>query len=115
MPNSTQPPSFVKAAGFEDKIDRWQDFEYFSPSSVLQWVAVYEAGTGGLEEPTKPSGPLPRLFHHATPAGNESLLFFLRQYEGKYLTSLPTLHFITMPLGLSWRTKYLLRRSKKLR
>jgi vanillate O-demethylase monooxygenase subunit len=93
MAGSTPPPSFIKAAGFENKIDRWQDFEYIAPASVLQWAAAHDAGTGGLDEPTKPGGLLLRLFHHATPADNENFHYFFstairgQAYDGPANTS----------------------------
>lgn len=76
MPNSTPPPSFRKAAGFEGKVDRCMDFEYVAPATVLQWAGIHDAGTGGLEDPTKPGGLLLRVFHHATPADDANFHYF---------------------------------------
>lgn len=34
MRNSFPPPTYVKAAGFRGRVDRWQVFEFMAPSSV---------------------------------------------------------------------------------
>ena len=36
MRNSLAPPSYVKAAGFQGRIDRCQEFEFIAPNTVLQ-------------------------------------------------------------------------------
>ena len=76
MMESTPPPSFVKVAGFEGKVDRWQDFEYIAPASVLQWGGGHDSGTGGRENREKPGGMAVRLLHHATPADEENFHYF---------------------------------------
>ncbi|MFK7962333.1 MAG: Rieske 2Fe-2S domain-containing protein [Burkholderiaceae bacterium] len=76
MMASTPPPSFVSAAGFKGKVDRWQDFEYVAPASVLQWGGGHDAGTGGREDRNIPGGIGVRLFHHATPADETNFYYF---------------------------------------
>lgn len=76
MMNSTPPPSFVNGAGFKGKIDRWADFEYVAPASVLQWGGGHDAGTGGREDRNKLGGLSIRLFHHATPADEGNFHYF---------------------------------------
>ncbi len=76
MMSSTPPPSFVKVAGFEGKVDRWQNFEYVAPSSVLQWGGGHDADTGGREDRDKPGGIVVRLFHHATPIDDTNFHYF---------------------------------------
>ena len=44
MRNSLPPPSYVKAAGFQGRVDRCQEFEFVAPNTVLQWGAT-DAGT----------------------------------------------------------------------
>ena len=46
LKNSVPPPSYVKAAGFTGRVDRWQEFEFVAPSSVLQWTGAADVGTG---------------------------------------------------------------------
>jgi len=76
MMGSTPPPSFIKAAGFKGQVDRWQDFEYVAPASVLQWGGGHDAGTGGRENRDKPGGLVVRLFHQATPADDNNFYYF---------------------------------------
>ncbi len=76
MMNSTPPPSFQKVVGFEGQVDRWQNFEYIAPASVLQWGGGHDAGTGGRENRDKPGGMVVRLFHHATPADDVNFHYF---------------------------------------
>ena len=76
MMASTPPPSFVKAAGFSGRVDRWQDFEYVAPASVIQWGGGHDADSGGRENRDKPGGISVRLFHHATPADEHSFYYF---------------------------------------
>jgi phenylpropionate dioxygenase-like ring-hydroxylating dioxygenase large terminal subunit len=47
--DSLPPPTYVKAAGFTGRVDRWQEFEFVAPSSVLQWTGAADAGTGAYE------------------------------------------------------------------
>ena len=54
--NSTPPPSFQRAIGFDGQVDRWQEFEYVAPASVLQWGGGHAAGTGGRENRDKGGG-----------------------------------------------------------
>ena len=44
MLNSLPPPTYVKAVGFEGRIDRCQRFEFVAPGSVLQWTGATDAG-----------------------------------------------------------------------
>ena len=44
MLNSPPPPTYVKAVGFQGRIDRCQRFEFVAPGSVLQWTGATDAG-----------------------------------------------------------------------
>ena len=44
MLNSLPPPTYVKAVGFQGRIDRCQRFEFVAPGSVLQWTGATDAG-----------------------------------------------------------------------
>ena len=45
MLDSVPPPSFKNVGGFTTNIDRWSDFKYIAPSSVLQWGGGIPVGT----------------------------------------------------------------------
>lgn len=76
MLDSPPPPSFVQAAGFEGNVDRWSDFEYVGPSSVLQWGGALDTGTGAQHNRDQAGGVSLRLFHHATPETETSCHYF---------------------------------------
>jgi phenylpropionate dioxygenase-like ring-hydroxylating dioxygenase large terminal subunit len=73
--NSVPPPTYVKAAGFKGRVDRWQEFEFVAPSSVLQWTGAADAGTGAYEG-KRDGGFQFRLFHGLTPETETSCFYF---------------------------------------
>lgn len=75
MRNSVPPPSYVKAAGFRGRVDRWQEFEWVAPSSVLQWTGAADVGTGA-DTGTRDGGFQFRLFHGLTPETETSCFYF---------------------------------------
>ena len=75
MRNSVPPPSYVKAAGFQGRVDRWQEFEWVAPSSVLQWTGAADVGTGACEG-AREGGFQFRLFHGLTPETETSCFYF---------------------------------------
>lgn len=80
MRSSVPPPSYVKAAGFQGRVDRWQAFEWVAPSSVLQWTGAADAGTGAYEQiqdgGKREGGFQFRLFHGLTPETETSCFYF---------------------------------------
>jgi phenylpropionate dioxygenase-like ring-hydroxylating dioxygenase large terminal subunit len=75
MRNSVPPPTYVKAAGFTGRVDRWQENEFVAPSNVLQWIGAADAGTGAYEG-KRDGGFQFRLFHGLTPETETSSLYF---------------------------------------
>ena len=75
MRNSVPPPTYVKAAGFKGRVDRWQEFEFVAPSSVLQWTGAADAGTGAYGG-KRDGGFQFRLFHGLTPETETSCFYF---------------------------------------
>ena len=75
MLNSVPPPTYVRAVGFENRIDRAQMFEFIAPGSILQLSAADEAGAykNGLTENSKLQF---RLFHGLTPESETSCFYF---------------------------------------
>jgi vanillate O-demethylase monooxygenase subunit len=77
MRNSVPPPSYVKAAGFKGRVDRWQEFEWVAPSSILQWTGAVDAGAGAEIDAVKQGGGFQfRLFHGLTPETATSCFYF---------------------------------------
>jgi vanillate O-demethylase monooxygenase subunit len=74
----TPPPLFVKILGLgpEVKIDRWQEFEFVAPASVIQCSGGLEVGRGALEKREQPGALSLRLFHGATPETENSCFYF---------------------------------------
>jgi phenylpropionate dioxygenase-like ring-hydroxylating dioxygenase large terminal subunit len=81
MLNSVPPPTYVRAAGFENRIDRAQMFEFIAPGSILQLSAADESGTyaNGLTENSKLQF---RLFHGLTPETDTSCFYFWSTANG---------------------------------
>ena len=75
MMDSAPPPTYVKAAGFEGRIDRWARFEYVAPSTVLQWSGALDVGKGARENQDQDGLHL-RLVHSATPKTESSYYYF---------------------------------------
>lgn len=81
MLNSQPPPTYVAAAGFKGKVDRWQEFEYYAPSYILQYSGATDAGTGAYEGKREGGFQL-RLFHGITPETESSCFYFWSAANG---------------------------------
>jgi vanillate O-demethylase monooxygenase subunit len=81
MKNSVPPPTYVKAAGFKGRVDRWQEFEWVAPSSILQWTGAADVGTGAPEG-KRDGGFQFRLFHGITPETPTSCFYFWSAMNG---------------------------------
>ena len=79
MRNSPPPPSYVKAAGFQGRVDRLQVFEFVAPSSILQWTGATDAGSG--KDPDDFAFKF-RLFHGLTPETETSCFYFWSAANG---------------------------------
>jgi vanillate O-demethylase monooxygenase subunit len=66
MRNSLPPPSNVKSAGFQGRVDRCQEFEFVTPNTILQWTGATDAGTA-TDNPQHDFRFQFRLFHGLTP------------------------------------------------
>ncbi len=76
MMESNPPPTYVKAAGFKGKVDRWLEFEYRAPCLVLQYTGAIDAGKGAKQNQKQP-GFHSHILHCATPGnGYDGLLYF---------------------------------------
>ncbi|NQV56787.1 MAG: aromatic ring-hydroxylating dioxygenase subunit alpha [Rhodospirillales bacterium] len=81
MMDAAPPPTYKKAVGFEGNVDRWWDFEYVAPSSVLQWNGAIDVGKNARENQDQPGFHL-RLFHSATPETEGSFHYFFSAANG---------------------------------
>ncbi|HXQ49576.1 MAG TPA: aromatic ring-hydroxylating dioxygenase subunit alpha [Stellaceae bacterium] len=81
MRNSLPPPSYVRAAGFKGRIDRWQEFEWVAPSSILQWTGAADVDTGAYGG-KREGGFQFRLFHGLTPETETSCFYFWSAANG---------------------------------
>jgi vanillate O-demethylase monooxygenase subunit len=79
MRNSPPPPSYVKAAGFQGRIDRLQVFEFIPPSTILQWTGATDAGSG--IEPDDFAFQF-RLYHGLTPETETTCFYFWSAANG---------------------------------
>ena len=75
------PPTYRKGGKFDDKVDRWQEFEYVGPSIVLQWSGALDVGKGAQEDRNKTGFHL-RLLHGATPETETSFHYFWSSANG---------------------------------
>ena len=79
--NSLPPPTYVRAAGFQGRIDRVQIFEFIAPGCVLQFTGADEAGAyaSGDVEASKLRF---RLFHGLTPETETTCFYFWSTLNG---------------------------------
>ena len=83
MLNSLPPPTYVRAVGFEGRIDRVQKFEFIAPGTILQFsgadeAGAYDNGAGNVDN----SKLRFRLFHGLTPETPTSCFYFWSTANG---------------------------------
>jgi len=81
MMDHNPPPTYVKGAGFDGKVDRWQEFEYVGPSIVLQWSGAIAVGQGAKENRDQDGFHL-RILHAATPETDTTFHYFWSTANG---------------------------------
>jgi hypothetical protein len=81
MRNSLPPPSYVKAASFQGRLDRCQEFEFVAPNTILQWTGATDAGTA-TDNPQRDLRFQFRLFHGLTPETETSCFYFWSAANG---------------------------------
>ena len=81
MRNSLPPPSYVKAAGFQGRVDRCQEFEFVAPNTISQWTGATDAGTA-TDNPQRDFRFQFRLFHGLTPETETSCFYFWSAANG---------------------------------
>ncbi len=81
MMESNPPPTYVKAAGFTGKVDRWLEFEYRAPCLVLQYTGAIDAGKGAKQNQNQP-GFHSRILHCATPETDTTAFYIFAAANG---------------------------------
>ena len=80
---SPPPPTYKKAVpSLAERIDRWQEFEFVAPATVLQWVGAVDADTGAYDQGKRDGGFSMRIFHALTPETETSCLYFWSTLNG---------------------------------
>jgi len=69
------PPTFTKSVEFGGHVDRWQDFEFVAPSTVLQWSGGIDVGKNARNN-REQEGFHFRIVHSATPKTENSYYYF---------------------------------------
>jgi vanillate O-demethylase monooxygenase subunit len=82
MLNSVPPPTYVNAVGFKGRVDRWQEFEFIAPGSILQWTGALDVGKGAYEEGNRDGGFSLRIYHGLTPETEGSCFYFWSAANG---------------------------------
>ncbi len=84
MENIQPPPTYVKGAGFAEgtMVDRWQEFEFVAPATVVQWTGALPVGRGATENRVQDGGFNLRLYHGVTPRTETSCYYFWTPLNG---------------------------------
>lgn len=76
------PPTYQKAVPFKGKVDRWQEFEFIAPSSIVQWSGALDVGRDAQGNRDQDGGFSLRLFHGLTPETESTCLYFWSTCNG---------------------------------
>jgi phenylpropionate dioxygenase-like ring-hydroxylating dioxygenase large terminal subunit len=78
-----EPPlTYSKAVKFSGNVDRWQEFEFVAPGSVIQFSGATDAGTGAYDRGARNGGFALRVFHGITPETDSSCFYFYSTANG---------------------------------
>lgn len=80
MRDAPAPPAYSACVAFDGHIDRWQEFDFIAPSTVLQ----YSGGVPAGEDRATARAPRfdMRIFHSATPATDNTCYYFYSVANG---------------------------------
>lgn len=81
MRNCQPPATYTKAVSFKGNVDRWQEFDYVAPSSIIQWSGAKDIGAGAYEG-NRDGGFSLRIFHGITPETDSTCLYFWSAANG---------------------------------
>jgi phenylpropionate dioxygenase-like ring-hydroxylating dioxygenase large terminal subunit len=80
MRDADAPANWLKRYPTGKKIDRWSDFEYVAPSSVLQFSGGVNAGD--YDAGVRSGAHLIRTLHTVTPETEKSCFYFFNKADG---------------------------------
>jgi len=80
MPNSPPPPTYNNCVAFPGNVDRWQEFEFVAPGTVIQYSGAVEAGAGRENKECIRFDM--RLFHALTPETETTSFYFWSAANG---------------------------------
>lgn len=81
MRNAPPPPAYAACVSFQGNIDRWQEFDFVAPSTVLQYSGGVPAGSDRANTEGRPRFDM-RIFHSATPASDNTCYYFYSVANG---------------------------------
>lgn len=87
MPNSPPPPTYNNCVAFPGNVDRWQEFDFVAPSTVIQYSGAVEAGQSRENKSCIRFDM--RLFHALTPETDTTSFYFWSAANGHH-TNDPT-------------------------
>jgi phenylpropionate dioxygenase-like ring-hydroxylating dioxygenase large terminal subunit len=82
MLNCMPPGIYANAVKFKGRVDRWQEFEYVSPSCILQFTGALDIGLGAYDKGTRDGGFGLRIFYGITPETETTTWFFWSAANG---------------------------------
>ncbi len=82
MRDAPPPPAYSACVSFPGHIDRWQEFDFIAPATVLQYSGGIPAGAD-RHTAQAPRFDM-RIFHSATPATDNSCYYFYSVANGHH-------------------------------
>jgi len=79
--DSAPPPTYKNAVNLAERIDRWMEFQYIAPGTVIQWTGGIDSGKGAVENRNQPGFSL-RIFHGLTPETDTTCFYFWSAANG---------------------------------
>lgn len=74
MRNAVPPPDYAKRYGYAGRIDRWEEFEYVAPATVLQSTGAVDVGK--YDKGIRTGGHSLRAIHTFAPETAQSCFYF---------------------------------------
>ena len=83
FPSCPPPPTYWAAVpGLPENVERWQEFEFFVPSVMLQWTGAVQVGQGARDPGKRAGGFSLRMFHGMTPETETTCHYFWSAANG---------------------------------